>query len=234
MASRQGSFLERDVERNLKLAGLKPKLNVIKQGYEIDVFLDMDGYSVLIECKAYERGGLHLINLIHQWESKNREIKANKILFVIIGKDISDREKALAKKHNITIWDENKWEKLKDHIIDLKEKSKDFILREIDKDLTKNKKIKKFKVKITSKQKRINALEEEISEMTESLELLEGLRNATGIICIPLLLGWIGYDLPGIILVFTFIAWIGLWIFVDHRENEIKLKKYNFSEEIYK
>jgi hypothetical protein len=140
MASRKGSFLERDVERTLKLSGLKPKLNKIKNGYEIDVSLDIEGYSVMIECKAYEKGGLHLINLIHQWESKNKEIGADKILFVIIGKDVSQREKTLAKKHNITIWDEDKWEKIKDKVIDERESSKDYVLNKIDPKISKNKK----------------------------------------------------------------------------------------------
>lgn len=39
MASRKGTLLERNVEQILKLVGLKPELNKIYHGYEIDVFL---------------------------------------------------------------------------------------------------------------------------------------------------------------------------------------------------
>ena len=39
MASRKGTLLERNVEQLLRLVGLKPELNKIYHGYEIDVFL---------------------------------------------------------------------------------------------------------------------------------------------------------------------------------------------------
>ena len=234
MASRKGSFLERDVERTLKLAGLNPKLNTIKKGYEIDVFLDIDGYSVLIECKAYERGGLHLINLIHQWESKNKEINANKILFVIIGKDISERERTLAKKHNITIWDENKWERIKDKVIDLKEKSKDYVLQEIDKNFTKNNKIKKVRVKTTQRQKIINSLEMEISEYSQNLENLRGFRKALGIISLVVAIGWFMSSVQGNIVSLILSSWLGLVIFVSYREDLIRQKQSELFEKRFK
>ena len=41
MASRKGTLLERNVEQLLRLVGLKPELNKIYHGYEIDVFLEL-------------------------------------------------------------------------------------------------------------------------------------------------------------------------------------------------
>ncbi len=39
MASRKGTLLERNVEQLLTLVGLKPELNKIYNGYEIDIFM---------------------------------------------------------------------------------------------------------------------------------------------------------------------------------------------------
>ena len=74
MASRKGTLLERNVEQLLTLVGLKPELNKIYHGYEIDVFLRYDNYTVAFECKQYEKSSLTVRNLIHQWDSKNKEL----------------------------------------------------------------------------------------------------------------------------------------------------------------
>lgn len=98
MASRKGTLLERNVEQLLKLVGLKPELNKIYHGYEIDVFLRYDNRTIAFECKQYEKSSLTVRNLIHEWDSKNKELSLDKIVLVFFGVDLNHAEKELAKK----------------------------------------------------------------------------------------------------------------------------------------
>jgi len=127
MAIRSGTLLERSVNRLFMLAGFDPKNNKIIDGYEIDVYVEYKSFSLIIECKQYERSSLAIRNLIHQWESKNRLIGASKILFVLAGCDISKKDFELAKDFNISIWDET----VLSDLTDLAIKSKDMAKKEI-------------------------------------------------------------------------------------------------------
>ena len=80
MTSRSGSLLEKNVAKILALSGFKPKMNQIINGYEIDVFFEYCGQKIAIECKQYERSTLAVRNLIHQWDSKNKEINFDVLL----------------------------------------------------------------------------------------------------------------------------------------------------------
>jgi len=131
MASRRGSLLERNVEQLLKLSGLNPQINRFFNGYEIDVFLRYKNKLVAFECKQYERSTLAIRNLIHQWDSKNKELKLDKVVLVIIGCDISQTDYDLAEKYSITIWNENKLTYLLDNAIEKKEDNLNTVLRAI-------------------------------------------------------------------------------------------------------
>nr|NIO37643.1 hypothetical protein [Candidatus Bathyarchaeota archaeon] len=75
LGKRSGSLLEKDVARLFKLVGLEPKLNEKIDDYEIDVLVIYRGVRLGIECKQYERSSLTVKNLIHEWDSKNKELK---------------------------------------------------------------------------------------------------------------------------------------------------------------
>lgn len=130
MRKRSGSLLERDVARIFKLIGLKPKLNEKIGNYEIDVLVYFKGIKLGIECKQYEKSSLAIRNLIHEWNSKSKELKLDKVLFVLVGCNITDKDRQLAKKYGITIWDGQKFEELFSKAIEKREAVKDEILLE--------------------------------------------------------------------------------------------------------
>ncbi len=132
MASRKGSLLESSVYQLLKLSGFRPELNKTVNGYEIDIFLSYRNLKIAFECKQYEKGSLAVRNLIHQWDSKNRELKFDKLVLVLIGTDISEAEYQLAKKYNIVIWDEAKFHSLSNRAIKKRIKNKNAILKELE------------------------------------------------------------------------------------------------------
>ncbi len=81
-----------------------------RTNYQIDVLAQKFGRNIICECKQYENARLEIKNLIHQWDSKNKEIKADKIVLVIYGQSITIEQLSLAKKYGIVIWDYNKIE----------------------------------------------------------------------------------------------------------------------------
>ena len=131
MASRKGTLLERNVEQLLKLVGLKPELNKIYHGYEIDVFLRHNNHIIAFECKQYEKSSLTVRNLIHQWDSKNKELNLDKIVLVFFGIELNNTDKELAKKYDITVWDEHKLKNLLSKAIDKKEEFLEKLFSEI-------------------------------------------------------------------------------------------------------
>lgn len=137
MASRGGSLLEKQVAKILTLSGFKPKLNQIIQGYEIDVLAKINGKKIAFECKQYEKSNLGLRNLIHQWDSKNKELGFDRIVLALVGCNISDKDKELAKKYGIILWDDGKIEYLLDKSIEEKTGNGSCILKELKIEKTK-------------------------------------------------------------------------------------------------
>ncbi|MEK6807800.1 MAG: hypothetical protein AABX75_02100 [Nanoarchaeota archaeon] len=131
MASRKGTLLEKNVGQLLTLSGFNSELNKIYNGYEIDVFLKYKNLKIAFECKQYERSTLAVRNLIHQWDSKNKELNFDKIVHVLVGCDILDTDYQLAKKYNMLIWDEQKLTNLLDNAIEKKIENKNIILKEL-------------------------------------------------------------------------------------------------------
>jgi hypothetical protein len=131
MTSRRGTLLEKNVEQLLKLSGFNPQVNKIYNGYEIDVFFTYKNLKIAFECKQYERSTLAIRNLIHQWDSKNKELNFDRIIIVLVGCDISSNDYQLAKKYGILIWDEQKLTNLLDRAIEEKIENKNTILKEL-------------------------------------------------------------------------------------------------------
>ncbi len=131
MASRKGTLLERDVHQLLKLSGFTPELNKRYRGYEIDVFLNLGKIKIGFECKQYEKSSLVVRNLIHQWDSKNKILKLDRIVLVLIGMSISGKDYLLAKKCNIIIWNENKLNSLSESAIETKIDNKSLLFKEL-------------------------------------------------------------------------------------------------------
>lgn len=127
---RGGSLLERNVARLFRLGGFGPELNKKIHGYEIDVFIQYKSVKLGVECKQYERSSLATRNLIHEWDSKNKELNLDRILLVIVGCDITGKDRDLAKRYGITIWDTEKFDGLFEETIKRRDKMKNKLLLE--------------------------------------------------------------------------------------------------------
>lgn len=171
MASRSGTLLEKEVKRLLELSGFKAELNKRINGYEIDVFINYNNQKIAFECKQYERSRLPIRNLIHEWDSKNKELKFGKIILVITGMDINNQDYQLAKKYNIIIWNESKLDNLLDSAIEKKIENKTIVLKELGIKLDTPKPSKKRKTKYKKHRGRIvSKFEKDLSKEKEFLE----------------------------------------------------------------
>ncbi|MBN2102258.1 MAG: restriction endonuclease [Candidatus Aenigmarchaeota archaeon] len=131
MARRGGSFLESNVERLFKLAGFETETNIKLSDYEIDVYVKYEDKDIIVECKQRDSGGINVRNLIHQWNSKNKEIRASRVIIVITGIDITQEAYELAKRYKIILWDESKLNDLFDKAIELKRGMKKYLIEEM-------------------------------------------------------------------------------------------------------
>jgi hypothetical protein len=102
----KGDALEKNVEFIFQSAGFETQRNIKLAKYEIDVLAKIGDRNVVIECKNYQSSNLTIRNLIHQWSSKNKIIKANKIIIVITGLNIKKSDHDLANKFDIELWNE--------------------------------------------------------------------------------------------------------------------------------
>lgn len=128
---KQGTLLEKNVERIFSLAGFETSRNVKRETYEIDVLATHRNLKIAIECKERDNGPLTVRNLIHEWAGKKRYINVDKILIVIYGASVSSKDMELAEKEDIEIWDSDKFEKYLDLSHELKEKSLPLILKDL-------------------------------------------------------------------------------------------------------
>ena len=103
----KGSALEKSVEFVFQSAGFETKRNVRLAKYEIDVLAEIGDRNIIIECKNFQSSNLTIRNIIHQWNSKNKIIKANKIIIVIAGVKVKSSDKELASKFDIEIWNDS-------------------------------------------------------------------------------------------------------------------------------
>ncbi|MBW2993234.1 restriction endonuclease, partial [Candidatus Woesearchaeota archaeon] len=103
----KGDALEKNIEFLFQLAGFETQRNVKLAKYEIDVLAKIGDRNIIIECKNFQNSNLTIRNLIHQWNSKNKVIKANKIIIVIAGVNIKSSDKELADNFDIELWSDS-------------------------------------------------------------------------------------------------------------------------------
>jgi hypothetical protein len=132
MGARQGTLLEKNLAKIFELAGFKVTNRTYINGYEIDVFARWKDLSIAIECKQCEKSNISIRNLIHQWDSKNKEIGVNKVVIALFGISPNPDEIKLAQKYNISIWDEEKIGNYLDILIDDRQKGSKRLLRDLE------------------------------------------------------------------------------------------------------
>jgi len=103
----KGAALEKAIEFIFKTAGFETQKNVFIAKYEIDVLVKVGDRNIIIECKNYQNSSLSIRNLIHQWNSKNKIIKASKVIIAVAGLKIKPSDIKLSNKFDIEIWDDN-------------------------------------------------------------------------------------------------------------------------------
>jgi len=131
MVSRKGTLLEKEVLRLFKLVGFEPEHSKKIESYEVDVFLEYKGFKIIVECKQYEKSSLSVRNLIHQWESKNKILKADRVLLVLVGSEITHKERSLAETYGIKIWNDEKLDTFLDKAIEHKDRIRAEILEDL-------------------------------------------------------------------------------------------------------
>lgn len=125
---KKGILLEKSVERLFKYLGFSVQRNVKIKGHEIDIFATLNDKKFVIECKQRDISEtINIKNLIHEWNSKNSMIKADSVILIIYGLNISSYHKNLANKFSIIIWDTRDFEKFYDLAMENKEKAKSLI-----------------------------------------------------------------------------------------------------------
>ena len=136
MIQKKGSLLEKNVEYILKNLGFNTETNVKRAGYEIDVLAEKNNFWLICECKQYENSHLTIRNLIHQWADKNLEIKANRILLVLYGVNVTETDRQLASSRKIVLWDENILQRCLNSIASDKKEAEQFLEAELGLNLT--------------------------------------------------------------------------------------------------
>lgn len=105
-ANRKGSFLERRIAKLFSKIGFETKLNSKEMGFETDVLARKRGFNIIIEAKQYE-SYINVKSLLHEWSSKGKSVGADKTLLIVTGlKNISESDRALAKRLGVYLWDE--------------------------------------------------------------------------------------------------------------------------------
>ena len=132
MGTRNGTLFERNIERIFKLAGFGTKRNVILQDYEVDVLAEYQDITIIVQCKQYEKSYIPVKDIIHQWESKNKKIGADKVIVAIFGQEATEKEKNLAKRFNVILWDGRDFEQYQDIVHEKGKEAKDYLLKGLD------------------------------------------------------------------------------------------------------
>lgn len=103
----KGSALEKSIGFIFNSAGFETINNTHIAKYEIDVLVKVGDRDIVVECKNYQNSSLIVRNLVHQWSSKNKIIKASKIILVIAGAKVKSSDQKLAQDLDIEIWDDD-------------------------------------------------------------------------------------------------------------------------------
>jgi len=127
---KRGTLLERNVAWLFSTLGFDTKTNVQIKNHEIDVIVRSNGKSLAIECKQYEKSHLTVRNLIYEWATKRQILGVDRVLLVLWGSNVKDEDRKLAERLNISIWDEEDFEKIFNLALERKNAARDYILKE--------------------------------------------------------------------------------------------------------
>ncbi len=127
---RRGTLLERNVAWLFSTLGFDTKTNVRIKNHEIDVIVRSNGKSLAVECKQYEKSHLTVRNLIYEWATKRQILGVDRVLLVLWGCNVKDEDRKLAKRLNISIWDEEDFEKIFNLALERKKAARDYISKE--------------------------------------------------------------------------------------------------------
>src|SRR3989344_5766295 len=131
MGARKGVLFEKNLERIFKLAGFRTQRNIKINGYEIDVTAEFEDLLIAVQCKQYETSYINVKDLVHQWDSKNKKIDADRVIIAIFGQELTKEERGLAKNFNMIIWDERDVDRYDDLVTDKGRTSREHILSDL-------------------------------------------------------------------------------------------------------
>lgn len=97
--------MEEYVSQILNNLGIKNFQRYKYGGHEIDIYFELNKQKIGVECKQYEKVPLDVIGLLDKWHSRQSRIGLDKVIIVIWGKELREREHELASHYNITLID---------------------------------------------------------------------------------------------------------------------------------
>lgn len=104
MGKRLGSDLEERVAELFLNLGFKVLMNTTRFGFETDVYAEIPGCRIIIECKEYKNAYLNIGALLHQWASKGQMAGVDRTIIVISGHKISSRFYKKAKELGVYLF----------------------------------------------------------------------------------------------------------------------------------
>ena len=111
--ARMGSYLERDIAILFERIGFEVQKNSKEFGFESDVIAKKNNFTILIQTKQYDNSYTNVGDLLHQWASKGKHNKVDRILIVIAGMKISEKYFDLAGELGVYLWEDKILDKLK-------------------------------------------------------------------------------------------------------------------------
>ena len=104
---KKGSLLEWVIKRIFQVIGFYATNKVVINDNQIDVFVNYNDIKIVAECKQYEKNTPPVKDLIHEWNSKRKDIECDKALLVLWGyPKINQDELKLAKKLDVNLWND--------------------------------------------------------------------------------------------------------------------------------
>src|SRR3989344_5313344 len=94
--SRKGSLLEKTLANIFDKAGFDVNINSKRFGFETDILVTKGNFKIIVEAKQYETSYINIGSLLHEWSSKGKNARADRVLVVIAGTKIAQKYYELA------------------------------------------------------------------------------------------------------------------------------------------
>lgn len=124
--------MERKIQRIFIALGMQAKTNQRLGGYEVDVLASNDQTQIIIECKQYESSYLNVKNLIHEWNGKQQEIGADKVVIATTGVEITEEMRGMAAERGMVLWNEEEISYFSDLMVESKDKLEEAVISNLD------------------------------------------------------------------------------------------------------